>query len=485
MNSMQDAESRGYSPARTTTVVTKTVAAFLIVAGVIALTDVVPGTLNTLRSLWPWLIAALGLATLVLFYMRALYQLRLHIRKAREGLLDPVPTTALAPHHLRNLIDEYNSTILTLRATFRTVEECQNRVLNERNKIDTILQALPTVLLSVADDLRITSANRLASDLFKRTQEQIVGDNLFDLLRLDEPDRAILRDAFLYKHRIHNQEIHLVDGAQVRYFSLNLAFLNEREPDMAAVLTLLDVTDYRHLQDSVALREKLVAMGQLAAGVAHELNTPLGNILGYTQLLKEQAGAKGKMAEYATIVSDETKRCSRIVQDLLNYANKDQCSGEICDANVLISEVAETFINCRMKRYGIGIELDLAPSKLMVEGACGQLDIVLTNLLLNSIQALDGVAAPRIVVRAYKKDEQWICIEVEDNGPGIPQELRSRVFDPFFTTKEVGMGSGLGLSISQAMLNRRGASIHYQHLAVGGACFVITLPGVNLQRASA
>ena len=97
MNSMQDAESRGYSPARTTTVVTKTVAAFLIVAGVIALTDVVPGTLNTLRSLWPWLIAALGLATLVLFYMRALYQLRLHIRKAREGLLDPVPTTALAP----------------------------------------------------------------------------------------------------------------------------------------------------------------------------------------------------------------------------------------------------------------------------------------------------------------------------------------------------------------------------------------------------
>jgi len=244
--------------------------------------------------------------------------------------------------------------------------------------------------------------------------------------------------------------------------------------------------------ESVATREKLVAMGQLAAGVAHELNTPLGNILGYAQLLDRGAADHPKLSGYARIIADETQRCSRVVQELLDYARKDKCSGETCDLNQrsgetcdlnqLAQELIETFINCRLKRYRIEIALDLSKDKLVVEGGCGQLDIVLSNLLANAIDALDKVPEPRIVVRTWA-EEGHAAVSVADNGPGVAPDIRNRLFDPFFSTKDVGQGSGLGLSISQAIVSKRGGFITYDADCGEGACFVVKLPSVDLERA--
>src|SRR5690606_5810314 len=127
---------------------------------------------------------------------------------------------------------------------------------------------------------------------------------------------------------LHNQEIRLEMEGRYRWISLNMSFLSEEEEDMGAVLTLQDITEYKQLQESVHNREKLVALGQLAGGVAHELNTPLGNVLGYSQLLREMCGNRGgdeKIVRYTGIISDEAKRCSRIVQDLLNYVRHENC----------------------------------------------------------------------------------------------------------------------------------------------------------------
>ena len=104
--------------------------------------------------------------------------------------------------------------------------------------------------------------------------------------------------------------------------------------------------------------------------------------------------------------------------------------------------------------------MDLCPETLVVEGGCGQLDIVLSNLLVNAIDALDKTPSPRIVVRTWAEDA-YAVIAISDNGPGVPQDIRKRLFDPFFSTKEVGQGSGLGLSISQAIVTKRGGFIAY------------------------
>lgn len=422
------------------------------------------------------------LAARVLAELAALRRLEMGIYRAREGLLEPTPVEPYAWTSVGRLITEYNTTIATLRLMFQTVEECQGRFLNERNRSNTILQSLPGALLSLADDLRVTIANRQADALFDVEPGQLIGANLFELLDLSERDRELLRDAFLYKHIIRNQEISLKVGGEKRYFSLNLGFYSDEENDMGGVLILQDITEYRQLMESIATREKLVAMGQLAAGVAHELNTPLGNILGYAQLLDRGAAEQPKLAGYARIIADETQRCSRVVQELLDYARKDKCSGETCDLNQLVHELIETFINCRLKRYRIEIALELSPDKLVVEGGCGQLDIVLSNLLANAIDALDKTQAPRILVRTWA-EEGHAAISVADNGPGVAADIRNRLFDPFFTTKDVGQGSGFGLSISQAIVSKRGGFIMYDSGCDEGACFVVKLPTVDLERA--
>jgi len=212
------------------------------------------------------------------------------------------------------------------------------------------------------------------------------------------------------------------------------------------------------------------------------LNTPLGNILGYAQLLERGAAEMPKLAGYAHIITEEIQRCSRVVQDLLSFARKDQCNGETCDLNQLVRELIETFINCRLKRYQIAVKLELAPERLVVEGACGQLDIVLTNLLINAIHALDQRAAPMIVIETWF-EAPYALISVADNGPGVPADIRNRLFDPFFSTKAVGQGSGLGLSISNAIVAKRGGFIAYDSEYNAGARFIIKLPAVDLERA--
>lgn len=436
-----------------------------------------------------WLSGCLLVALLAYLVVRlhgelaALKRLELGVLDAREGLLEPTSAEPYAWTSVGRLIPEYNTTITTLRQMFRTVEECQGRFLSERNRSNTILQSLPGALLSVSDDLRISIANRQADALFGVDPGTLIGANLFELLDVNERDRELLRDAFLYKRAVRNQEIALnMGGGKQYFFSLNLSFYNDEENDMGGVLILQDITEYRQLMESVATREKLVAMGQLAAGVAHELNTPLGNILGYAQLLDRGAAEHPKLAGYARIIADETQRCSRVVQELLDYARKDKCSGETCDLNQLAQELIETFINCRLKRYRIEIVLDLCPETLVVEGGCGQIDIVLSNLLVNAIDALDKTVSPRIVVRTWAEDT-YAAIAISDNGPGVPQDIRKRLFDPFFSTKDVGQGSGLGLSISQAIVTKRGGFIVYDAAGDEGACFVVKLPAVDLERA--
>lgn len=434
-----------------------------------------------------WLQLALTLTALFMLCVAgaetmALSRLRRSILRAREGLLDPVPTAGLGWTGCGRATADFNITMHALQVMFRSVEECQGRFLMQRNKMNTLLQSLPAALLSLSEDLHISLANKPAEELFDTPDRRpVIGANLFDVLQLGEHDRELLRDAFLYKQPVQNQEISLVTASGTRHYSLNLGFYSDEDNDLGGVLILQDISEHRRLQDGLAMREKLVAMGQLAAGVAHELNTPLGSILGYAQLLG-RAEETEKQAEYARIIGEETKRCSRIVQDLLNFAREDRCTGETCEINQLIRDLIETFLNCRMKRYKIDVQLHLPDAPILVEGSCGQLDIVISNLIINAIHALDGVADPCIVVSSGL-DDRYATISVADNGPGVPADIRSRIFDPFFTTKTVGKGSGLGLPISHAILSKRGGFIVYDDDHSHGARFLIRLPVVDTRRA--
>jgi len=302
------------------------------------------------------------------------------------------------------------------------------------------------------------------------------------MVRFREVDRNSLRDSFLDKRPISNLEIALDVKSGRRWFSLNVAFFREHEEEMEAILTLLEISENKELQETMGSREKLIAMGKLTEGVAKELNTQVGNITGYIQLIKNEITQQDTCHEYATIVEDETRRCSKIIHDLLSFANQEKCSGETCDVNQLLTNITDTFLNCRTRRYGIDINMELETELPPVEGECGQLEIVFTNLVINSIQALDGVSSPSIAIRSFQQGNDYVCVSVEDNGPGIPVDVQQNIFNPFFTTKEVGSGSGLGLPISQALLAKRGAFIKYDAEYTDGARFIVGLPLVDLRR---
>ena len=216
-------------------------------------------------------------------------------------------------------------------------------------------------------------------------------------------------------------------------------------------------------------------MGQLAAGVAHELNTPLGNIIGYAQLIDNAHAGSDQVERYTQIISHEARRCARIVEDLLNYARRDHCQMETCELNTVVKDVVDTIVNCQGKRYEVEVAFNPGP-ELPVKGSPGQLDIVLVNLLLNAIQATAGGQNPRVTVNVLAQGQREATVIVEDNGPGVAPELCRRIFDPFFTTKEVGKGTGLGLAISQSIVTKLGGSIQCDSAFQGGARFVLTLP---------
>jgi two-component system NtrC family sensor kinase len=413
------------------------------------------------------------------FLVRRVAMSRLHRRilDAQEGKLQTVSIPHGVGDPLHRVLSEFNILVTNLRTTLKEIDESQSRVIGERNRNNAILQSLPGALLCVDSDLRISLSNGQAGSLFEPAHTRIMGESLFDVLALDTSGREILRDAFLYETHITNKEIQLRIGGETRYFALNLSFYKSRNPkELGAVVILHDISEYKRLQETTYTTEKLLAMGQLAAGVAHELNTPLGNIIGYAQLINEAIPDGEHIHRYTNIVTHEARRCSHIIQELLNYARGDGCQLETCSLNLVIENIIETIINCQGQRLGVAISHELTRESPIVLANAGQLEIVLVNLITNAIQAARGKKKEgHVRVCAHAGANRYATVIIEDNGPGVPPEFRHRIFDPFFTTKEVGQGTGLGLAISQALVSRLGGSLEYDSSFKDGARFILAL----------
>ena len=245
----------------------------------------------------------------------------------------------------------------------------------------------------------------------------------------------------------------------------------------------------RELQDTqnqLMQSEKLKSLGQLVAGVAHELNNPIGFVHANLQLLDEfiekliAAQAKGEDAtrhreaitKLLSRSREGTERVKQIVQDLRTFSRTDQA--ELQSAN-LIEEIDRTLALMEPRFKGV-VEV-VREYEELPDVTCypGQLNQVFLNLLMNACDVLEDANGGRVTIRT-EPTEGGVRLEFEDTGPGIPPEVQTRIFDPFFTTKEVGKGTGLGLSLSHGIIERHGGRIHIVSTPKAGATFVIELP---------
>ncbi|OGK82236.1 MAG: hypothetical protein A2050_11850 [Candidatus Rokubacteria bacterium GWA2_73_35] len=239
--------------------------------------------------------------------------------------------------------------------------------------------------------------------------------------------------------------------------------------------TRRQLDELKRAQEQLIRAEKLSAVGELASGVAHEINNPLTTILGQTHLLLGHPEVTPHVRERLGIVSDEATRAARIVQNLLLFARHYTPERRPCSLADQARRVLE-LKDYQLKQDGIQVVTDFAhcPAVLADDN---QLQQVLLNLVQNAHQAMIRQTPPRVLtVRVWAADGRG-CVEVRDTGPGIPPEALPRIFDPFFTTKPPGEGSGLGLSVSYGLITELGGRLRAgNHPEGGGATFVIDLP---------
>ncbi len=243
------------------------------------------------------------------------------------------------------------------------------------------------------------------------------------------------------------------------------------------VLVFADQTDKKRLQEQLIQSEKMSAIGQLIAGVAHDLNNPLASVVGFADyLLETEQQAPSHLLEPLRAIQQEAVRAAGIVHNLLSFARKQERTrrsqpiGPVVEATLFL--LKNQLMACRVEA-DFRMEPDLPGVRL--DG--NQIQQVFVNLINNAAQAIQGTGrGGRIWIRATR----WldgIAVTIEDNGPGIAPEIADRVFDPFFTTKPEGQGTGLGLSICQGIVREHGGRITLGRRAEGGASFRVELPG--------
>jgi signal transduction histidine kinase len=211
----------------------------------------------------------------------------------------------------------------------------------------------------------------------------------------------------------------------------------------------LQLTD---LQAQLIRSERLAALGQLSAGVSHELDNPIGVIMGYAELLMEEAQAADPLGEYAVIIRDEAKRCRRIIMGLLDFSRPSRGTTESVDLKVLVTELVEQLREQRPFRR-IMWDMDLTERSSVVRADPDSLRQILVNLVLNASQAMEGEGAIKVsVLDNDVEGTRGYLVRISDTGPGVSEGMEERVFDPFYTTKRRGEGTGLGLSICRKLV---------------------------------
>jgi two-component system NtrC family sensor kinase len=244
----------------------------------------------------------------------------------------------------------------------------------------------------------------------------------------------------------------------------------------AAVLVFEDQTDKRRLQDQLIQSEKMSAIGQLIAGVAHDLNNPLASVVGFSDFLTEAGEIPPELAEPLQVIRQEAERAATIVRNLLSFARSQEAERTVQQVGPVLESTLALLRN-QLMAHKVEATLEAEPELPDLEVNANQITQVFVNLISNATQAIASAGRSGRIWVTARRWLDGVAVTIADNGPGIPEELVPRVFEPFFTTKRAGEGTGLGLSICQGIVKEHGGRITLDARPGSGAAFTVELPG--------
>ena len=342
-------------------------------------------------------------------------------------------------------------------------------------------------VIAIRRDGSLALMNDEAYRIFSLTRDDAdVGRPFKDVLRSRPDIIRVLASAFELSHLPNRVELRLKDVDRVIGYTLSQV-KDDTEQPIGAVLYFKDLTRVEQLEERERLRDRLASLGEMAAGIAHELKNPLAGIEVMAGLLRRQVPASKDAQSLLADIMSEAKLANAIVVEMLEFVRPIRLQVERTNVADVLQQ-AITLAEQKAKRGDVAVEIDLAPGLPMIEGDQHQLVQVFTNLVSNAFDALDGKGKIGIsaTLGSIEEDPAFaephgptatVVVEVADNGPGVPGELTDRIFNPFFTTKP--QGSGLGLAIVRKIVDAHDGQIDLYSSPETGTRFRVTVPVVS------
>ena len=424
--------------------------------------------LNRLASLQIAVVVLLAIAAIVLVAARDNYTITLILA------LSLVCFTVLVNSYSRQQITQ----------TGRILEETGKDVQTLQAIHEHIVRCIHSGVVTISPDNHITSFNQAAERITGYAAEEILGstvDEIFGHLPMDslrhgtETTNTPLRWEQAFRRK---------EGREVP-LGFSGALLRDHEGNgLGHVFVFQDLTAYKQMEEELKRADRMAAIGELAAGLAHEIRNPLASLYGSVEILKRDLPLEGTKKRLMEIVLHESERLNELIAGFLQFANPFVTAKESVPLRALVEHTLTLIQNCSEWKTTITVATDI-PQHVCIHGSRSQIEQILWNLLLNALQALPQGGEIQISAREKKTHSarsgsrgpikprliEWV---ISDTGVGIPREHLKKIFDPFFTTKE--HGSGLGLAVVYRIVEKHGGSIRVESTPGKGTTFAMVFP---------
>ncbi|HEX7364714.1 MAG TPA: PAS domain S-box protein [Dehalococcoidia bacterium] len=405
----------------------------------------------------------------------------------KQGAVEGLLTVQTATGERR--IWEFNNT-LRIEGVAAPVVRGMARDITERKQAEEALRRSEERYRTILEDMEdsyfevdltgnLTFVNDSTCRNLGYSREELIGMDYrkFTAEEDIEPVYQIFNDVFQTgkPHKGYYWNFVRKDG-RVGFADASVSVLRDREGKIIGFRGVgRDMTDRKKAEQQLLTSAKLASVGELAAGVAHEINNPLTAVLGYAQLLASRQDIPQDIKHDLDVICQESQRTVKIVQNLLRFARQHKPDRILTDINELIERTLELQLY-KLTTSNIKLTTRLAEGCLWVVVDYNQIQQVILNIVINAMQALAEVKHKGKITVTTGIDKDQVIISVADNGPGIDKENITKVFDPFFSTKAVGSGSGLGLSVCHGIIAEHDGNIYVESTKGEGATFIIELP---------
>ena len=334
---------------------------------------------------------------------------------------------------------------------------------------DRILESTPDSMAVVGQNLQVIMVNKAFEHNFEILENQAKGKEIGNIIRVpvfvDTISQVLAtgKSQYQIEFRRKNSTMEMVLIADI---------ISTRPNEVMTILH--DITEEREMQERLYLTDRLASVGEMAAGIAHELNNPLTGVVALSQLLLE-SGVPPEIKDDLQAISSEGQRAAAVVKNMLSFARSHTLTAESIEINAIITQV----LNLRAYEHrvnNIEVVTHFAANLPGIFADHFQMQQVFINIVLNAEQSMIESHGKGKLTITTERVKSMIRISFADDGPGISPDIINRIFDPFFTTKEVGKGTGLGLSICYGIITTQGGRIYAKSPPGTGAAFIIELP---------